>query len=1004
MDPAGLLISVATILIVLDELTESYGSANNTLALIKSQVKVLEAGTQRIQEWLWYTDPASKSELMESLGDAVSTVNAALQRLQEEIEAITRTGPRTAKLLGKAGSDQWVKTKFVYSEGRMRRHLTDVRECASLMSFCLTVCQLPFGTAAQREVQELSRGARSLQRVQTSSRHDRRSVIQQESSEQPSEPQSEDYRNFMASVMSAEADLPDDETPQPSRQNTAESTSAITLANLRVVPTNGAANTSEPDSPSEVSFDELEEPLASPVDPDPELDRSVGNNINEAAPQPWHDAGLESGTKALTLTSSHQAQTTTALTHTPVPVGVAYSTPSVIRRKPVSGPSAPGPVATPSSSQKQAQQAISIGLSSGSRNSRASTALTRNRMSTLMLMEKMSPLAQSLQSLDSSDYLNVELDQVPIQPYHDNPPAYVAALPSSSTTPAPRAVRRDTARSSLVNPFSPRIIKLVVENRLEELRNHLINAGNVNEVDTRTGRTAIMEAACHRRWDACRLLLQAGALLHLKDSEGNSALHLAARKGDAEICQMLVDAGAHVDDCNAAGQQPLQLAVAGGHTDTVLTLVNAVPLRKANEEPLIAAFLETVRLGDTPTAQALLAKGVKTKKMKDPWRMTAYAAQGGSLPMLELVLNEKASLKDRSPQGYTPLHFAALHDRQPMVERLLSLKASWKAQTKKTEETALHMAAAAGHTFTAIALASHKDASVTMKDADSQEPIHHAVRKGDLRLTAKLLEKGAKLKESNKYGWKPIHLAAAYGHAALVAECITRGISIEEKLATPSFKPEKRTNQAARRGYWAEIRWPHSGSRPLHLALEFGHDDVAHMLIAGGAKLEESDTRGWRPLHMAAWSCRPDMVELLLSKGVAADARTVDGHTALSLGFREYGLTADGPQRGRIHEMLSMALARSKKSVLRKLSSGITSPGAAESKTAYQRNLAWHKAQLAESLYHSKALNDGEGELDDESLDDSEIGVAISDDLGSVGDQQDLYDAHAGSSQVAIAK
>lgn len=142
MDPAGLLISIASIAYALDSLAESYNSASNTLGLIKSQIRILETGAARIQEWLHFTDASSKTQVQQSLQDAAATVNASLQRLNEDLGSISHTGPRTAKLLGRTGSDQWMKTKFVYNEGRMRKHLTDVRECASLMHFTLNVCQL----------------------------------------------------------------------------------------------------------------------------------------------------------------------------------------------------------------------------------------------------------------------------------------------------------------------------------------------------------------------------------------------------------------------------------------------------------------------------------------------------------------------------------------------------------------------------------------------------------------------------------------------------------------------------------------------------------------------------------------------------------------------------------------------------------------------------------------------------------------------------------------------
>ena len=136
------MLSIATIVYTLDELSTSYNTASTTLSLIRSQIKVIETGATRIQEWLWYTDPTSQMVVMSSLRDAIATVNSSLERLQGDITEITHTGPKTARLLGRSGSDQWVKTKFAYSETRMRKHLTDVRECASLMYFTLNVCQL----------------------------------------------------------------------------------------------------------------------------------------------------------------------------------------------------------------------------------------------------------------------------------------------------------------------------------------------------------------------------------------------------------------------------------------------------------------------------------------------------------------------------------------------------------------------------------------------------------------------------------------------------------------------------------------------------------------------------------------------------------------------------------------------------------------------------------------------------------------------------------------------
>ncbi|KAK4553181.1 hypothetical protein LTR86_009711 [Recurvomyces mirabilis] len=996
----------------LEALANSHKTASETLSLIREQVKALQAGTQRIQEWLHFTEPTERAQVTGSVQDAVATVRSSLERLQDGVTTNSQGGNHAVKLTDDNNDSQHGEGTLIHNEARMRKYLVDLRECASLIQFTLNVCQLPGGETATQRTKELSNVAKALRRAQTSSRRERRSVIQQVSMKGPQE-SSDDYDNLMVSVMAAEEELTDESLPSSTRVSL-DSLDALgsgngNATNLDSKPTQDKTKPANPtvmvnghdlpDMPPARPPKAL--PNASKSAPDTGLrpavnDRQsswssgdgqliddINNILGTISVSSGDEKQREAASPPPNIPTRHsQRPETNPLTVTR-DRGLSLGS---IRRKPVS--------ATWSSSDIS-KRPLPENQAPIRRNTEIRPAASSSAM---RIAQKMTPLTDSLRSLSPDDYVNVELEQhSPVQPYVDSPPAYVAA--SSSVVATPRAVqtRRDTGRRSLVRQSTLSMMtQLARESRLEEIIGALKDGYNVNELDTSTGTTPIMEAARYRRYDVCRLLLESGARAHLKDSDGNTALHHAAREGDSEICQLLIDAGAPSEDCNKDGKQPIQLAVVGGHTETVLCLVNSIPYRKPNDEALIDAWLSAIRLGDTPTAQALLAKGVKPKRLKDSWRMAGYAAQSGSLPMMEYCLAEKANLKDRSPLGYSPLHFAALHGHQPMVEKLLALKVPWKATTKKTEETALHMAAAAGHTGCALALVAHKDANVTVEDADDQQPVHHAVRKGDVKLMATLLEHGAKLKDYNKYGWKPIHLAAAYGHVALLAECITRGTNIEEKLTTPSFKPEKRTNQAARRGYWAEIRWPHAGSRPLHLALEFGHVDIANLLISGGAKLDEADSRGWRPLHMAAWSCLPDMVDLLLYKGVAANSRTVDGHTALTLGYREYGILADQAARARIHDRLSMALAHEKRSMLKQLTT-FKLPTSGESKTAHQRNLAWHTAQLAEALYQPEDNREGEDEADmddmSDSIEGSEIGVAVSDDA------YDLY-TQPGSSRI----
>jgi ankyrin repeat protein len=72
------------------------------------------------------------------------------------------------------------------------------------------------------------------------------------------------------------------------------------------------------------------------------------------------------------------------------------------------------------------------------------------------------------------------------------------------------------------------------------------------------------------------------------------------------------------------------------------------------------------------------------------------------------------------------------------------------------------------------------------------------------------------------------------------------------------------------------------GTTLLHLAVEYGHKDIAELLIARGATLEARlATFGWTPLHLAANKGRKDMIALLVAKGAEINAKDNDGRTPL---------------------------------------------------------------------------------------------------------------------------
>lgn len=466
-----------------------------------------------------------------------------------------------------------------------------------------------------------------------------------------------------------------------------------------------------------------------------------------------------------------------------------------------------------------------------------------------------------------------------------------------------------------------------------------------------------MEAVNLDRTKMIETMLPVSNQIHQKEFEFNSALHFAALQGNASICGALLDAGASVEDYNREGETPISLAARGGHTHAVECLLNSWTIQRGSAAALTKGYLASLKSGNVNTVSAFTERNIKPKKIKES---VLCAAEGGSVTTLDFILAQKASLKERNSEGCTALHIAAEHGHIAMVEKLLALGLSWKTQSKKIGETALAIAIRNKQVATANALILHKDAKVNRDDKDRVSPLHHAARIGDLGLVTTLLNAGAKLDAQSKYGWTIMHTAAAYGHTHLVAELITRGVSVEEKLTEAEVYHVEKTNEGARRGYWAEIRWPHVNARTLHLSLEFGQAEVANLLIAAGAKIDAPDVKGWRPLHYASFSACPAIVELLLNKGASPHATTDDNNTPLSLGFRAHRLAASEDDKIRVWELLQGAMNATKKSRLKQFTDFMSSSSAG--KQVEKRNKVWHTAELAAALHYEEPVEDGANE------------------------------------------
>ena len=293
----------------------------------------------------------------------------------------------------------------------------------------------------------------------------------------------------------------------------------------------------------------------------------------------------------------------------------------------------------------------------------------------------------------------------------------------------------------------------------------------------------------------------------------------------------------------------LQLASDAGHSQVVQLLLDRMR-SKPNSTVILDAFYDVVKSGNISIAKCFLRRHVILKKLKDSesHKPLAYAIENVDVSMVALMIDSKCSTKQKDEKGWSAMHHAANSGNTIIVKMLMERGVSCKGVTLE-KELPLHIALAAGHIPSACALLQSKDTSMSAKDEQGQDCVHYAVRNGSIDFMKLLLDRKASANNENSYGWRPVHIAVAYGHLNIVQELLARGISIEEKLGATSYNPTKQTHSAVKIGLWAEARWPYPGSRLLHLALDFGREEIAKFLIHHGAKVDERDSEGWRPLH-----------------------------------------------------------------------------------------------------------------------------------------------------------
>ena len=441
----------------------------------------------------------------------------------------------------------------------------------------------------------------------------------------------------------------------------------------------------------------------------------------------------------------------------------------------------------------------------------------------------------------------------------------------------------------------------------------LITNGALIDAPGPQGQTALYLAIQVPHQNVVMLLVQHKASVYARDASFRTPLHIGASQGNVAMCSYLLNEGAQLDSREAQSKTPLQLACEVGHYELVQMMLNQSNLNPTSLT-FLTAFFAAVEHGHIRIAESFFERGLKLQELeKDSYKPATLAAKSGSLDMVELMIKENCDINAKDENEWNALHFASYYGHYQVIERLMANGVCTTAITSR-KETPLLFAVKEDHfPVTERLLRSNKDGNlVSAEDELGQKPIHHTARTGSIEIFNLLMSNGAKINVENSFGWQPLHIATAYGHLTVVQRLLQQGANVEEKLSSSSIKKDQ-THKIVEDGCWAEARWPYPGSRPLHLACEYGHYQIASHLISKGAKMEATCSEGWQPLHHAAYIGSSALVEMLLGAGVYPHATTNEGKTAQGLQFCTGGVPILEDEKERVRNLLREAMDKAKK-------------------------------------------------------------------------------------------
>ncbi|MCP4581678.1 MAG: hypothetical protein GY839_08645 [candidate division Zixibacteria bacterium] len=386
---------------------------------------------------------------------------------------------------------------------------------------------------------------------------------------------------------------------------------------------------------------------------------------------------------------------------------------------------------------------------------------------------------------------------------------------------------------------------------LEQVKSLLADNHDLIKSRDSAGKVALHHAAYNGHDAVVSHLLDEGADINARSNQNSTPLHGAAFYGHDNTVKLLIGRGIDVNLANSYGYTPLLSASAGGHLEIVKMLIAAGADKSAKVTASnIGALLASAASGNNELVDYLISEGFDINaKDIDGEGLLHYSAYGGNLDLVKKLVNDGIDVNVKSAQEVIPLQYAAMGIHEDVVKHLIEKGSN--VNTKDIEgETPIHEVIMNAYrdttdaAFEIVKILVDNGADVNAKTNRGVAPLHWSVYRDNADIVSYLIKSGADLNAINDNGLSPLHEAVTRNKYEYINLLVKSGAKNDLKDNHYGFTP---LHRAALKGNIDVVRdiLPavdnintkcNDGHTAIYYAAKYGHEQVAELLKANGAK------------------------------------------------------------------------------------------------------------------------------------------------------------------------